>query len=431
MNDIVYKYKDSGLERFRYLMFFLIWPFGTLLATMRNMKKSNFIFIYVLFCILFCWNLDVRNHLRYDDLSGIAGIFMANDITTSDFLDILYKYVTGHEDATRELYLYFMIWITRLFSDNPHTFFALCSIPYLFFQVKCFKIIIDNPKFHNGIIGVLTIFLFMLPRDIITVQNPRFTTALWLCIYVIMKYFSNSKENRKVLLWLLLTPLIHSSYWLFIVFFIFGLFAKYFQNILMPMVYLSLPFSYMSAEILGTLDITSIIPLPDSLNDWVLSYIQRTPEVSSTGGTGFYWVPIFFNFIKTTAYLLVPFYVWKKRHDLNSNPHTKNLFSFYLYFFAMVNFIQVIPVLGARYQWFIQILSIYMLFLAYGLNAKKILYIILFANAWFIFSRYFHGGAVSSSVPPIIFYTPAPYIVAHYWGIERMNINTSLDLFYH
>lgn len=424
-------YSSKKEKKFYDFLFFLVWPFGALISTLRNMKGSNFLFIYTLFCILFCWNLDVRNHLRYDDLSGIAGIFMANDLTTSDFLDILHKYITGHDDATRELYLYFMIWLTRLFSNNPHTFFALCSIPYLFFQIKCFKIIIDNPKFQNGLVGFLTIFLFMLPRDIITVQNPRFTTALWLCIYVIMKYFSEGKGNWKVLLWLLLTPLIHSSYWLFIGIFAVGLLSKHFQNILMPLVYLSIPFSYMSADILGSFDIVSIIPLPESLNNWVLSYLKRETDVVSTEGSGFYWIPILFRLLKTTAYLLVPFWVWKKRRVLNANPHTKALFSFYLFFFAIVNFIQVIPVLGARYMWFVQILSIYMLFLAYGDKAKSYLYIILFANAWFIFCRYFYGGAVSSSVPPIIFYTPAPYLIAHYWGIEEMFINTSLDLFYH
>ena len=119
-------YNNSGKERLYYILFFLIWPFGALLSTLKQIKGSFFMPIYALFCILLCWNMDVRTQTHYDDLSGIAGIFMYNNIDTADFLNILDQYFSGHKDATREIYLYFMIWLTRLFSDNPHTFFALC-----------------------------------------------------------------------------------------------------------------------------------------------------------------------------------------------------------------------------------------------------------------------------------------------------------------
>lgn len=412
-------YSSPKRERLYYILFFLIWPFGALLSTLKSMKGKHFLFIYTLFCILFCWNMDVCDKTRYDDLSGIAGVFMYNDINTADFLDILDKYFSGHQDATREIYLYFMIWLTRLFSDNPHTFFALCSLPYLFFQIKCFKIIIDNPKFQNGWIGFLFIFLFMLPRDIITVQNPRFTTALWLSIYVIMKYYSG-KGNYKTLLWLALTPIIHSSYWLFISIFFIGIFSKHFQSILMPLVYISIPFSYMSVNIVNTIDLSSILPSSASLNYWITSHLNienQTPV--STGGSGFYWVSILFDFLRNTVYLIVPFLLWKKRDEINKNH--KSLFSFYLYLFAIINFLQPIPVLGLRYMWFVRILSIYMLFLAYGNKAKKYLIMILIANSWYIYGRYY-TGTVRSSVPKIIFYTPAPYIIHEYWGVDRMDI---------
>lgn len=416
MNNMVYK--NTKNERFWYFLFFIIWPFGALISTLKRMKGGHFIFIYTLFCILICWNFNVRSQVLYDDLSGIADIFMNNNLTTSDFLNILNKYFSGHVDATREVYIYFMIWITRLFSDNPHAFFALCSLPYLYFQIKCFKIIIDDPKFQNGWIGFLFIFLFMLPRDIITIQNPRFTTALWICIYVIMKYYS-TKGSWKTLLWLILPPIIHSSFWVFLGVFFIGLFSNYFQNILMPLVYISIPFSYMSTYLTNTIDITSIIPLPEAFSSWASSYLMDETRSKTYGTSGFFWVPIVFDFLKTTVYLIVPILIWRKRELLNNQ--NKSLFSFYLFLYAIVNFIQPVPVLGERYIWFVQILSIYMLFIAYGNDAKKYLIIILLANSWFIFVRYAFGGAVTRSVPPIVFYTPAPYVIQEYWGSEKMN----------
>lgn len=414
-----YIYRNTKKERFYYILFFLIWPFGALLSTLKQMKGKHFLFIYGLFCILFCWNMDVTNPNRYDDLGNISLLFTYNNLSTSDFLDIVNKYITGHVYATRELYLYFMIWLTRLFSDNPHTFFALCSIPYLFFQIKCFKIIIDDPKFQNGWIGFLFIFLFMLPRDIITIQNPRFTTALWLCIYVILTYF-RKERNWKTLLWLALTPIIHSSFWAFIGLFFIGLFIKLPLKTLMIFVYISIPFSYLSTDITNSLNITSIIPLPDSLNAWVTSYLGRESSAKVYGTAGMFWIPILFDFLRNTVYLIVPILLWKKKRLVTEE--YKPLFSFYLFFYAIVNFLQPVPVLGGRYMWFIQILSIYMLFIAYGNQAKKYLLIILLANSWFIFNRYLFRGAVANCVPTIIFYAPTPYIINEYWGVEKMNI---------
>lgn len=414
-----YIYRSTKKERFYYILFFLIWPFGALLSTLKQMKGKHFLFIYGLFCILFCWNMDVTNPNRYDDLGNISLLFTYNNLSTSEFLDIVNKYVTGHAYATRELYLYFMIWLTRLFSDNPHTFFALCSIPYLFFQIKCFKIIIDDPKFQNGWIGFLFIFLFMLPRDIITIQNPRFTTALWLCIYVILTYF-RKERNRRTLLWLVLTPIIHSSFWFFIGLFFVGLFIKLPLKTLMIFVYISIPFSYLSTDITNSLNIASIIPLPDSLNAWVTSYLGRESSAKVYGTAGMFWIPILFDFLRNTVYLMVPILLWKKKRLVTEE--YKPLFSFYLFFYAVVNFLQPVPVLGGRYMWFVQILSIYMLFIAYGNQAKKYLLIILLANSWFIFNRYLFRGAVANCVPTVIFYAPTPYIINEYWGVERMNI---------
>ena len=187
----------------------------------------------------------------------------------------------------------------------------------------------------------------------------------------------------------------------------------------MPLIYISIPFSYMSTNITNSLDISSIIPIPESLNNWASSYLMRESEAKVYGTSGMYWVPILFDTLKTTAYLIVPFLLWRKRTELNRG--YKSLFSFYLFLYAIINFLRPIPVLGERFYWFIQILSVYLLLVAYGDKAKKYLIIILNANSWFIFNRYFFRGAVARAEPPLVFYSPTPYILHEYWGLDKMD----------
>lgn len=415
---------DRGLVS--QLLLFIIWPFGALLQSLRNIKSRNFLVIYSLFCVLMCWNFDVVTYV-YDDFSGIAYFFMHTDSSTDAFFRRLHAYVTFSPDAPREIYLYFMMWFSRLFSGNPHFFFALCAIPYLFFQTKCFKMFLEDDNFKNGLLAFLVLFLFMFPRDIITVQNPRFVTGLWLCVYVIMKSFHSATKGNKHLLWLLLAPTIHSSYWflapIMLLCILVGRTARR-PSWLVVLVYVSIPFSYMSSDIISSnINILSLLPLSDSLGEWAEGYASSSVESTQATGSGFYWIPVLFSILKKTAYLIVPIMILQKRELINKQSSTGRLISCYLLLFAIANFVQSMPVLGVRFFLFVQILSIYVLFKVCGLNTN-LYYIILFALAWDIFSRYFFGGAVSRIVPLIVFYTPLPYIIMKYWGKTTIDVVT-------
>lgn len=405
------------------LFFFVIWPFGAFLSSLRNIKSRNFLVMYVLFCILLCWDMDVNKNASYDDLSGTASIFLLVDHSTTAFLKRLIDYVTFAPDAPREIYTYIMMWLSHLLSDNPHFFFAFSSLPFLYFQVKCFRMILEDGRFVSCAMGVLIMFLFMFPRDIVTVQNPRFSVALWICIYFIMKSFHPLTQNNRHLLWLLATPMIHSSYWFLAPIILFGiLLAKSGkgESVLVALVYVSIPFSYMSGEIGQQFNIASFLPLPEGLSYWMTGHLQGEKEAVSWGTSGFYWVPVLFSFLKTTVYLMVPLAIIRKREVLNKDPKTQNLFLFYLFLYAFVNFVQVLPVISDRAIWFIQILSIYMIFRVYGMNSKMY-QIILIGCLWSIFSRYY-GGVFERSVPYILFYTPLPYLLYHYGGTTTMDV---------
>lgn len=103
------------------LVLFVLCPFAAFLGSLlRPTSKSSFV-IYFLFGILFCWHMDPKGLVVYDDYIGIRDLFLKYKYTMTDFYDKLWLYIT-FEGKEKELYSVFLNAFTRQFSDNYHLF---------------------------------------------------------------------------------------------------------------------------------------------------------------------------------------------------------------------------------------------------------------------------------------------------------------------
>ena len=76
------------------LVLFVIWPFAAFLGSLlRPTSKSSFV-IYFLFGIIFCWHMDPKGLVAYDDYIGIRDLFLKYKYTMTDFYDKLLLYIT-------------------------------------------------------------------------------------------------------------------------------------------------------------------------------------------------------------------------------------------------------------------------------------------------------------------------------------------------
>ena len=108
------------------LVLFVIWPFAAFLGSLlRPTSKSSFV-IYFLFGIIFCWHMDPKGLVAYDDYIGIRDLFLKYKYTMTDFYDKLWLYIT-FEGKEKELYSVFLNAFTRQFSDNYHLFWG-CNL---------------------------------------------------------------------------------------------------------------------------------------------------------------------------------------------------------------------------------------------------------------------------------------------------------------
>lgn len=389
------------------LVLFVICPFAAFLGSLlRPTSKSSFV-IYFLFGILFCWHMDPKGLVAYDDYIGIRDLFLKYKYTMTDFYDKLWLYIT-FEGKEKELYSVFLNAFTRQFSDNYHLFFAIASVPYLLFSLLSVrKMVTDNEFPLWGFMSLIIILLFVIPRDIVTVQNPRYTTGVWITMWGFLNYFDQSARNRYLyVIPILLTPFIHSGFWPMIFVYILAISLPLSAHIktLHIIFFASIPFSLLSYDLFNGINYSF---LPPAISNWIEMYLNDDVYarfVQNKGASGFFWVSQLFSYIIYGLYLYIPLILMKKSNEILCRDDIGKLYPFYILLFSVTNFIRLLPVIGQRYLFTVQIMSIFMFYKVFYPQKSKFFYILLGGWSFHIFFRWFYSGAGLNLVPKNIYY---------------------------
>lgn len=387
------------------LVLFVLCPFAAFLGSLlRPTSKSSFV-IYFLFGILFCWHMDPAGLTEYDDYIGIRDEFLAYKYSMADFLEKFVGYITL-QGKERDLYSVFLNAFTRIFSSNFHLYFAIASIPYLIFSLASVRKLTESEEFPRcGIYALLIILLFVIPRDIVTVQNPRYTTAVWISMWGFLNYFDRSKSNWK---WyaipIILSVVLHTSLLPMVLVFLMAIIVPLPVKKIELIFFVSIPFSFFSYELFASINYSF---LPSFLSHWIQSYLSDemyAKLILNKGRSGFFWVTQLFSYISYVAYFLIPIMMMKYKEQILENSEIGKLYPFYILLFSITNFIRMLPTIGVRYFLTIQIMSVYMFFKVFYPMKKNYFWVLLFAWSFPIFLRWFYSGAGLHLVPKNIYF---------------------------
>lgn len=395
------------------LLFFFIWPFGCFLYSIKTANAKTSYIIFFLFSILICWHMTPVNlHGAYDDFIGILLRFQDESYTFQQLLTEISKIVSFDDDAPKEIYEHVLNWFVKCFTDNYHFFFMFASIPVALCQLGTLRRITGDYRYRNDIWGIIALICFIVPRDIITVQNPRFTTGLWICIFFSIQYLC---ENRKIkyLIPILLAPFIHSGMWLYTIICVMYIFVACSRSIYRLFALITIPLAFFDANLLQNLQLNI---LPDGLRSWAEYYISDesySKFVLNSEGTGFAWVTTAFDLLKKIIVVLMTITLIKNEKVVDQNVESSSLYNFYLFLYGVTNIIQFVPVLGARYFWFVQILCFLIWYKTLYYTYRKISLLLLFSYSFGMLIRYGYlwGGALSVTTPLDLYYTPLPYLI--------------------
>lgn len=94
----------------------------------------------------------------------------------------------------------------------------------------------------------------------------------------------------------------------------------------------------------------------------------------------------------------------KKSNEILCRDDIGKLYPFYILLFSVTNFIRLLPVIGQRYLFTVQIMSIFMFYKVFYPQKSKFFYILLGGWSFHIFFRWFYSGAGLNLVPKNIYY---------------------------
>ncbi len=398
------------------LLMFIFWPFATWIYALKRPNTKSSYLIFFLFSLLVCWHFSETGMTeRYDDFMGIRDRFLDANYSFTQISDEISSYFRMSSDAPKDIYENVLTWLTKaLFGDNYHFFFLFAAVPVALCQLRVLKHITGDRRFIAGSLlsfGILA--MFILPRDIVTVQNPRFATGFWICVLSSIYYYCGYGNKYSYIALALLAPLCHSGLWVYVALFLISIVIPRKTRILEIAAMVSIPFMFFDAGLLSNIDVGF---LPDSLRVWAER--QMDDESYSTfvlneGKSGFYWITDSFHLLMRVTYIYMTWEMIRRRDTILNDNETKRFYHFYLLAFAFINFIQFIPIIGARYYWFTRIFCLFLWFKTFFPTHKKTLYFLVFACSWDIFERYgyINGGALVCNTPLDLYIAPLPYLL--------------------
>lgn len=313
----------------------LLYPFGGLIYSLRNIGKNSSRLYFVLFCmyfgLIFIYHQqgtilgDGSDSERYAIYINEA--YKLKDINIVDYIKLY------NEKGKLDYYAPITIFLVSRITDNPHIFFAIIALIYGIFYSKFLWLIYKYSNNKNIYLTLFLIALFLI-APIWKINGVRWWTALYLFSYGTIGWILEKKN--KLLLWSLCSIFVHYT-------FIYPL-ALFLLYVILPKKRI-LPYIllFIGINIFNNIDLTFTNDLinklfPVNIADNTIGYL--TFEYKATrnwfADSGKY-LGIILNF-----YLVIIFYLKAKDYIIKDNT-LRNLFIFSLLLQSLSLFINIAP----------------------------------------------------------------------------------------
>lgn len=328
------------------IILFLISPFFAFLYSLQRIKTKSSYIVFFLFSV--CFGLSFTVDSGKSESMELDGAFYREtfeqygNTTSHEFYSGLIEFLSFDEGAEDYYFDTVAFYVSRI-TDNYHVMFMVFAAVFAFFSLKSFKFLTSEDNFNVSLASFILAYLFLI-NQIFNINGVRFWTAAWVAVYAIFQILKNG--NKKYFFLALITPFIHTTYWIFIGVLLLAYFFKRYERMWIVLFVISFFVSNISLEMVrGIID-----SLPPFLGKMALSYTdQEYIAMRNAAGTGFWWVSELFRYLLMIYVNVTVFLFINNRSQIGSNPKTKNLFAFLLVWMTFANFTMPIPSLGARF----------------------------------------------------------------------------------
>jgi len=374
MKNITLSNKTDTLIK---VILFLISPFVSFLYSLRNIKSKSSYIVFFLFCVFFGMALTIP-----ENYSGDASVYQKRFeyITNYDntkFLSMLQNY-SEFDDGEKDIYFKTTAFIVSRISGNYHTLFCVFAAIFAFFMLKSLRFLTREQEFDNSFIPFLLVTIFILSNFIFNINGVRFWTASWIGIYSVFQIFINN--NKKYFLLACVTPLVHVSFFAFVIILIVGYFTKQYEKFWIFMLFISFILSNI------------MVNLVSSFGDYLPSFMSNTVSIYTDVDyvkqreEDLVLYARIFSFLRQLMINIVVLLFIRNRKTISS-PTTKNLYFFLIIFTTFVNFVMPIPSFGGRFLALSLPLIAYIWVIAFKntMQYRPILYLFIVAFSYHFF----------------------------------------------
>ncbi len=329
------KTKKIDGETILSILAFLIFPFFSMLYSLLKVKNERnlwvLFFFYLTFGLCFTINPDLGfdseryvEQFRRLDSDNLRDIYIANIMVDGNVGDVYFPVVA---------------WVTKTVAGtNYHVMFALFALVIAIFTVKTIEIFYKHV--HNGQWWMysLMVFLLIMNNSVFNINGMRFWTAAWMLAYGILSYFV--EHRKKGLIWVFITPLVHTTFIFSILLFVIRMFTGRFKRIWTILLWCSVPFSFLSLEFIPV--ISSYIP--DIYMNKFEFYTDNKYIAERASGIGFTYLE---NFLRTCIMLWEVYCLYRLTKVYGEEDYKyQSLLQLSVVFVTVSNFLSVIPSVG-------------------------------------------------------------------------------------
>lgn len=331
---------NSGSKGF----LFLINPFISAIDSLihiRNKQSQRLLYLWFLvFGAAFCALNEAADSFRW-----VENFYIEAHYTLDQYLQVLRDYFT-FDSNVKDIFAVSVNFLVGRFTDNYHWTYFIYAMVFGFFYLKSVKIFLryeveDNWGFYS------LFFMLCFSNPIFNINGMRMWIAAWIAVYSSLKIFLD-KEYRYILL-LLVTPLVHDSFFIWITICLIVYLTKKFQFFWIVLFVISSFFSAVSY--LDLLQDYSYM-LPTFMRNQVWSYTEYDYAIDKMSGVFQEALPLYariFNALPGYFHLLLVYLLIFNRRLINEDRWKGKMLTILLGLSALTNFLSGIPSMG-RFQ---------------------------------------------------------------------------------
>lgn len=331
--------KEDDLSKGVKILLLILYPFGAFLYSLKNAgsKTSYIVFfsIYILFGITFVAQNEAADSFRYVEE------FQTFSIAPNENLQAIIQDYFQPGSNIKDLYEYIVYYITAIIAgNNYHFMFLLVGLVFGFFALASLRYITNNPLFENTLPFFILLFIFTFSNSIFNINGFRFWTASWVAVYISFKILIDKKSIYLLLLPIL--PLIHLSFNLYIMIFLFSLIIRRYPKLVSILFIISFFYSdILLNNINGFKEL-----LPQNIQNQIWSYTESSNALDKISGKKEENMPIYaliLNSLPRYYIMLMATILIKEMDKLRDNTLSYSIGCMYLSMQTLFNFCMAIP----------------------------------------------------------------------------------------